>query len=163
MEFLHTMVRVSDVEASLRFYCEGLGLKEIRRTDSEQGRFTLIFLASPDDLKRGGFASGSPMRGTSFTVRRAMAGWRSSNRPTAYPWNFFRRVMRCRNRSLGRRWTIAAAGRRQADETTNLTMRSARRRRRPSAVSRSSTRPDPNCAVRPALPVRMSAVSRVRP
>ena len=55
MEFLHTMVRVSDVEASLRFYCEGLGLKEIRRTDSEQGRFTLIFLASPDDLKRGGF------------------------------------------------------------------------------------------------------------
>ena len=45
MEFLHTMVRVSDVEASLRFYCEGLGLKEIRRTDSEQGRFTLIFLA----------------------------------------------------------------------------------------------------------------------
>ncbi|MEE2565400.1 lactoylglutathione lyase [Hyphobacterium marinum] len=55
MEFLHTMVRISDVEASLRFYCEGLGLKEIRRIDSEQGRFTLIFLASPDDLKRGGF------------------------------------------------------------------------------------------------------------
>lgn len=55
MEFLHTMVRISDVEASLRFYCEGLGLKEIRRADSEQGRFTLIFLASPDDMKRGGF------------------------------------------------------------------------------------------------------------
>lgn len=55
MEFLHTMVRISDVEASLRFYCEGLGLKEIRRIDSEPGRFSLIFLASPDDMKRGGF------------------------------------------------------------------------------------------------------------
>ncbi len=56
MEFLHAMVRVSDVEESLRFYCEGLGLKEIRRTDSEAGRFTLIFLASADDMKRGGFS-----------------------------------------------------------------------------------------------------------
>ena len=55
MEYLHTMVRVSDVDTSLRFYCEGLGLKEIRRTDSEAGRFTLIFLASLDDMKRGGF------------------------------------------------------------------------------------------------------------
>jgi len=55
MEFLHTMVRVKDVEASLRFYCEGLGLKEIRRFDSDAGRFTLIFLASLDDMKRGGF------------------------------------------------------------------------------------------------------------
>lgn len=54
MEFLHTMVRVSDVDASLRFYCEGLGLKEVRRRESEQGRFTLIFLASPDDLARAG-------------------------------------------------------------------------------------------------------------
>ena len=50
MEFLHTMVRVSDVDASLRFYCDGLGLKEISRFDSEPGRFTLIFLATPDDI-----------------------------------------------------------------------------------------------------------------
>ena len=56
MEYLHTMVRVSDLDASLRFYCEGLGLKEIRRAESEKGRFTLIFLASPDDLARGGFS-----------------------------------------------------------------------------------------------------------
>lgn len=49
MKYLHTMVRVSDVEASLRFYCEGLGLKELRRTDHEAGRFTLIFLAAPGD------------------------------------------------------------------------------------------------------------------
>ncbi len=52
MEYLHTMVRISDIDASLQFYCEGLGLKEIRRVDSEQGRFTLIFLATADDLAR---------------------------------------------------------------------------------------------------------------
>ena len=50
MQYLHTMVRVTDLSASLRFYCDGLGLKEMRRYDSEQGRFTLIFLAAPDDL-----------------------------------------------------------------------------------------------------------------
>lgn len=54
MEFLHTMVRVTDVEASLKFYCEGLGLTQLRRVDHEPGRFTLVFLASPDDLKRSG-------------------------------------------------------------------------------------------------------------
>jgi lactoylglutathione lyase len=47
MKYLHTMVRVSDVEASLNFYCTLLGLKELRRYDNEQGRFTLIFLAAP--------------------------------------------------------------------------------------------------------------------
>lgn len=56
MQYLHTMVRVSDLDASLRFYCDGLGLKEIRRSSSETGRFTLVFLASPDDLERGGFS-----------------------------------------------------------------------------------------------------------
>jgi len=45
MKYLHTMVRVSDVDASLKFYCEGLGLKETRRTENEKGRYTLIFLA----------------------------------------------------------------------------------------------------------------------
>jgi lactoylglutathione lyase len=46
MKYLHTMVRVSDIEKSLDFYCTKLGLKELRRYDSEQGRFTLIFLAA---------------------------------------------------------------------------------------------------------------------
>jgi lactoylglutathione lyase len=46
MKYLHTMVRVSDIEKSLDFYCNKLGLKELRRYDSEQGRFTLIFLAA---------------------------------------------------------------------------------------------------------------------
>ena len=45
MKYLHTMVRVTDVDASLKFYCEGLGLKEVRRTENEGGRYTLIFLA----------------------------------------------------------------------------------------------------------------------
>lgn len=54
MDFLHTMVRITDIDASLKFYCDGLGLKEVRRVDSEKGRFTLIFLASDSDLKRSG-------------------------------------------------------------------------------------------------------------
>lgn len=49
MQYLHTMVRITDIEASLEFYCEGLGLTEIRRRESEKGRFTLIFLAAPED------------------------------------------------------------------------------------------------------------------
>jgi lactoylglutathione lyase len=49
MKYLHTMVRVKDVDASLDFYCNQLGLVELRRYNSEQGRFTLIFLAAPGD------------------------------------------------------------------------------------------------------------------
>ncbi len=49
MKYLHTMVRVTDIDASLDFYCDGLGLVELRRKDSEQGRFTLVFLAAPGD------------------------------------------------------------------------------------------------------------------
>lgn len=49
MKYLHTMVRVSDVDKSLDFYCNKLGLKELRRMDNEAGRYTLIFLAAPGD------------------------------------------------------------------------------------------------------------------
>jgi lactoylglutathione lyase len=52
MRYLHTMVRVSDPQAALAFYCGGLGMSEIRRVDSPQGRFTLIFLAAPDEHDR---------------------------------------------------------------------------------------------------------------
>ena len=48
MRYLHTMVRVRDLPAALRFFCEGLGLREIRRRDHQQGRFTLVFLGEPD-------------------------------------------------------------------------------------------------------------------
>jgi lactoylglutathione lyase len=49
MKYLHTMVRVADLNASLKFYCVGLGLQELRRKESEKGRFTLVFLAAPGD------------------------------------------------------------------------------------------------------------------
>jgi lactoylglutathione lyase len=49
MKYLHTMVRVTDIDASLNFYCNLLGLVELRRKESEQGRFTLVFLAAPGD------------------------------------------------------------------------------------------------------------------
>ena len=49
MKYLHTMVRVTDLDVSLDFYCKKLGLQEVRRYDSEQGRFTLVFLAAPGD------------------------------------------------------------------------------------------------------------------
>jgi len=52
MEFLHTMVRVTDIDKSLRFYCEGLGLTELRRVENEAGRFTLVFLAAQKDVER---------------------------------------------------------------------------------------------------------------
>ena len=54
VEFLHAMVRVTDIDAAVRFYGDGLGLKELMRYDSEEGRFTLVFLASPDDIERCG-------------------------------------------------------------------------------------------------------------
>lgn len=48
MNYLHCMVRVRDLDASLQFYCAGLGLREVRRRDVPQGRFTLVFLSAPD-------------------------------------------------------------------------------------------------------------------
>ena len=53
MRYLHTMVRVKNIEESLDFYCNKLGLKEVRRIDNEAGRFTLIFLAAPQDEQTG--------------------------------------------------------------------------------------------------------------
>ncbi|MHB1871254.1 MAG: VOC family protein [Steroidobacteraceae bacterium] len=49
MKYLHTMVRVTDLDASLRFYCQALGLNELSRKDYPQGRYTLVFLAAPGD------------------------------------------------------------------------------------------------------------------
>ena len=52
MRYLHTMVRVTDLDASLRFWCDLLGLSEVRRMENEQGRYTLVFLAAPKDQAR---------------------------------------------------------------------------------------------------------------
>ena len=54
MQYLHTMVRVQDLDASLEFYCNKLGLQETRRVDVESGRFTLVFLCAPDDVELAG-------------------------------------------------------------------------------------------------------------
>lgn len=52
LEYLHSMIRVGDLDAALDFFCDKLGLIETRRYDNEQGRFSLIFLAAPHDLER---------------------------------------------------------------------------------------------------------------
>ena len=49
MKYLHSMVRVRDLDASLRFYCEGLGLRETRRMDSDAGRYTLVYFGAPEN------------------------------------------------------------------------------------------------------------------
>jgi lactoylglutathione lyase len=59
MKYLHTMVRVKDLNASLEFYCQHLGLTEVRRYDSEKGRFTLVYLAADQD-KLSAQNDGSP-------------------------------------------------------------------------------------------------------
>ena len=51
MKYLHTMVRVADLDAATAFYCDKLGLKEARRIDNPAGRFTLVFLCAPDDME----------------------------------------------------------------------------------------------------------------
>lgn len=60
MRYLHTMVRIRAIAPSLAFYCDLLGLREIRRVENERGRFTLIFLAAPDDAERA-LAEKAPM------------------------------------------------------------------------------------------------------
>ena len=52
MRYLHTMVRVTDLDASLHFFCDLLGLSEVRRMENEEGRYTLVFLAAPKDADR---------------------------------------------------------------------------------------------------------------
>jgi lactoylglutathione lyase len=52
MEYLHTMIRVSDLDQSLDFFVNKFGLEEVRRVENEKGRYTLVFLAAPDDVER---------------------------------------------------------------------------------------------------------------
>ena len=63
MRYLHTMLRVRDLNAALDFYCNKLGLQEVRRRDDEKGRYTNVFLAAPDDPVSGGndAGRGAPM------------------------------------------------------------------------------------------------------
>lgn len=60
MRYLHTMVRVRDIDESLAFYCDKLGLEEVRRHESEKGRYTLIFLSAPED-REAALANKAPL------------------------------------------------------------------------------------------------------
>ena len=61
MHYLHTMVRVTDIDTSLDFYCNKLGLREVRRIENEKGRYTLVFLAAPGDVESAKSDAKSPM------------------------------------------------------------------------------------------------------
>jgi lactoylglutathione lyase len=55
VEFLHAMIRVGDIDAAKTFFCDGLGLTEVRRNDYPDGKYTLVFLAAPEDVARSGW------------------------------------------------------------------------------------------------------------
>ena len=76
--YLHTMVRVADLDAALDFYCGKLGLEEARRIDNEAGRFTLVFLAAPGDAQRAQNER-APLveRTTRPSGRPIMSSWRT--------------------------------------------------------------------------------------
>jgi lactoylglutathione lyase len=61
MEYLHTMIRVGNLDAALDFFCAKLGMVEVRRIDNEAGRFTLVFLATPSDEANGASANKTPL------------------------------------------------------------------------------------------------------
>jgi lactoylglutathione lyase len=77
MEYLHTMVRVADLDAALDFYCAKLGLQEMRRIDNEAGRFTLVFLAAPGDAARAEAAQAPMVELTYNWDREAYTGGRN--------------------------------------------------------------------------------------
>ncbi len=75
-EFLHAMVRVSDLDAATRFFGEGLGLQEVGRNDNDQGRFTLVFMASPADIARhGGIPEGTRPTHTHIPMVELTYNW----------------------------------------------------------------------------------------
>ena len=80
MRYLHTMVRVCDLDSALDFYCAKLGLSEIRRQENEKGRFTLVFLAAPEDRNRS--AQDCPASGRCQPAESdRQAGWYPGRRP----------------------------------------------------------------------------------
>ena len=139
MKYLHTMIRVSDPEATIRFF-ELLGLKELRRMENEKGRFTLIFLAAPGDESaqvelthnwdEKGYGEGRNFGHLAYlvddiyeTCQRLMDNgvtinrpprtgtWRLCGLPTISRSSCCRRARRWRRRSPGLRWGIRESGR----------------------------------------------------
>ena len=82
MQYLHTMVRVKDLDAALDFYCNKLGLAEVSRYDNQGGRFTLVFLAAPDDVELAGQRKGPMVELThNWTPRTIRAAATSATWP----------------------------------------------------------------------------------
>jgi catechol 2,3-dioxygenase-like lactoylglutathione lyase family enzyme len=120
MKYLHTMVRVKDVDASLDFYCNQLGLVELQRRDSEQGRFTLIFLAAPGDEDAQvelthnwdpeEYDEGRNFGHLAYQVDDIYAAWRSCVRRIIFRSNYCKKVMPCRPRNPGHRCPASVTG-----------------------------------------------------
>jgi catechol 2,3-dioxygenase-like lactoylglutathione lyase family enzyme len=111
MRYLHTMLRVRDLDAALDFYCNKLGLKEVRRIVSDQGKFTLVFLAAGGD---DGLVAKGPENRAAPLVELTY-NWDSKEdygeaRPTNNPSNCCRRAQRCHPRSHGPRCPIPGIG-----------------------------------------------------
>ena len=81
MRFLHTMLRVRNLDTALKFYQDALGLKEVRRIDNDKGRFTLVFLCAPEDEEL--LRKLPKTRGAPLVERRARPTWRQEKRRTA--------------------------------------------------------------------------------
>ena len=77
MRFLHTMLRVRNLDAALDFYCNKLGLKEVRRREDEKARFTLVFLAAPED--EGLVADGKSKKGRDAPLVELTYNWDSED------------------------------------------------------------------------------------
>lgn len=75
MEYLHTMIRVKNLEDSLNFFCGGLGLKEFKRKDVEKGRFTLVFLAAPADIAAANDQAGGDPLSTNIPMLELTYNW----------------------------------------------------------------------------------------
>ena len=125
MKYLHTMVRVSNLDASLDFYCAKLGLKELRRMSNEKGRYTLVFLAAPADEEAQveltynwdpeSYTGGRNFGHLAYAVEDiyatcqrlqdggGMATWRSCAHPMAYPSSCCRTDRPCRRANPGLR------------------------------------------------------------
>ena len=128
MKYLHTMVRVSDIDASLNFYCNLLGLEEVRRRESERGRFTLIFLAAPGQTEAQveltynwdpeEYTGGRNFGHLAYAVddiyaicqRLQDGGWPSCAPPTASASSCFRAARRSSQGSRGSPWATRAPG-----------------------------------------------------
>ena len=139
MKYLHTMVRVTDIDKSLAFYCQALGLTELKRYDSEEGRFTLVFLAAEGDEEaqvelthnwdpepyEGGrnfghlayrvddiYATCQRLSDHGVVINRPPRDGRMAfvRSPTVFLSSFCNRVNRWRQRHQGRTWKTLASG-----------------------------------------------------